>query len=108
MRFPLVTARLLLIAAASGWPALAGAAPLKIVAAENFYGDVAAQIGGADVAVASIISTPAQDPHQFEASTATARALADADIVIYNGANYDPWIERLLAHTRAPRRGVIV
>ena len=47
-------------------PALAD--PVKIVAAENFYGDLATQIGGANVAVTSILSSPDQDPHLFEAS----------------------------------------
>ena len=106
MRFRLATACLLLTATASGWPACA--APLTIVAAENVYGDVAAQIGGADVKVTSIISAPAQDPHQFEGTAGAARALAGADIVIENGANYDPWIDRLLANTTSPQRRVIV
>ena len=39
---------------------------IGVVAAENFYGDVASQIGGDDVAVASIMSNPDQDPHLFE------------------------------------------
>jgi zinc/manganese transport system substrate-binding protein len=86
----------------------AHAAPLQIVAAENFYGDVARQIGGADVTVLSILSSPGQDPHQFEASPAAARALAAADLVICNGANYDPWIDKLLAATPTSRRTVVV
>jgi zinc/manganese transport system substrate-binding protein len=86
----------------------ASAAPFTVVAAENFYGDIAAQIGGAQVAVTSIISAPSQDPHEFEASPATARALAAADVVILNGADYDPWMARLLASVAAPHRWVIV
>ena len=87
-------------------PALAD--PAKIVAAENFYGDVAAQIGGANVAVTSILSSPDQDPHLFEASPEMARALADARIVIVNGADYDPWMEKLLGAHLAPGRMEIV
>ena len=64
-----------------------------IVAAENFYGDLARQIAGPDVYVASILSNPDDDPHMFEASPSVARALARADIVIANGAAYDPWID---------------
>ena len=85
-------------------PAPASADPVKIVAAENFYGDVARQIGGADVAVTSILSNPDEDPHLFEASAATAKALADARIVIVNGADYDPWMEKLLAANKSPGR----
>ena len=84
--------------------AAAQAEPLAIVAAENFYGDVAQQVGGATVRVTSIISSPDQDPHLFEASVSTARALAAARIVIYNGADYDPWIGKLLAATHAEGR----
>jgi hypothetical protein len=35
---------------------------VSVVAAENFYGDVARQIGGDDITVASIMSNPDQDP----------------------------------------------
>ncbi len=79
-----------------------------MVAAENFYGDVARQIGGADVAVTSIMSNPDQDPHLFEASPSTARDLAGAKIVIASGADYDPWMEKLLSASSAPGRKEIV
>ena len=49
---------------------LAGAAqaePIPVVAGENFYGDIAEQVGGSDVAVSSILTNPDQDPHLFEA-----------------------------------------
>lgn len=78
-------------------PVLArAAAPIAVVAAENFYGDVAQQIGGPDVRVASILSNPDQDPHLFEASPSVGRALAGARIVIYSGIDYDPWMVKLL------------
>lgn len=87
-------------------PAFAGS--LKVVAAENFYGDVASQIGGDHVAVTSILSKPDEDPHLFEASASTARAIADAAIVIVNGVDYDPWMEKLLNANRAPARREIL
>ena len=37
-----------------------------------------------------------------------ARSLANADIVISNGVDYDPWMEKLLDATPAPKRSVIV
>jgi zinc/manganese transport system substrate-binding protein len=91
-------------------PALAQpAAPgLDIVAAENFYGDVAQQIGGPGVHVTSILSNPDQDPHLFEASPSVARAISAAHIVVYSGIDYDPWMETLLKATRATDRQVIV
>jgi len=80
---------------------------IKVVAAENVYGDIARQIGGADVSVTSILSNPNQDPHEFEASASTARAFADARLVIYNGAGYDPWAAKLLAASKATSREVL-
>src|SRR5208282_183819 len=80
--------------------------PVKVVAAENFYGDVAGQIGGANVVVTSILSNPDDDPHLFEASPATAKALTDAKVV--NGVDYDPWMEKLLSANKAPGRKEIV
>ena len=86
----------------------AAAQPPSIVAAENCYGDVARQIAGPDATVTSIMNNPEEDPHLFEASPSAARALATADVVIYNGAAYDPWMDRLLGVARAPDRKVIV
>lgn len=82
--------------------------PLTIVAAENFYGNVARQIGGQYVDVVSILSNPDQDPHLFEATVSTARTLSAANIVIYNGIGYDPWMAKLLAATEAPGRVTLV
>ncbi|ABO07359.1 putative cation ABC transporter, periplasmic cation-binding protein [Burkholderia mallei PRL-20] len=88
--------------------AFAQNATLKIVAAENFYGDVAKQIGGARVAVSSVLSNPDQDPHLFEASPKVARELQHADLVIYNGADYDPWMAKLLAASKNAKRATVV
>ena len=88
--------------------ATAAAAPIRIVAAENFYGDVARQVGGDAVEVVSILSNPDQDPHLFEASPSVARDISDAAVVVYNGVDYDPWMEKLLAASPSPGRTVIV
>ncbi|MGN4073377.1 metal ABC transporter solute-binding protein [Burkholderia gladioli] len=89
-------------------PAAAQTAKLQVVAAENFYGDVIKQIGGANVLVTSILSNPDQDPHLFEASPKTARALQHANLVVYNGADYDPWMGKLLAASKNATRKTIV
>ena len=87
-------------------PALAD--PVKVVAAENVYGDLARQIGGDNVAVTSILNNPDGDPHLFEASPQTARALAAANVAIVNGVDYDPWMEKLLTAHPSPDRKTIV
>ena len=81
---------------------------LVVIAAENFYGDIAHQIGGDRVKVTSIMNNPDQDPHLFETSPSVARQLTEAQIVIYNGADYDPWMEKLLSSAPRPNRAVIV
>src|SRR5260370_26653626 len=86
----------LVIAAACASAAPALADPVKVVAAENFYGDLATQIGGANVAVTSILSSPDQDPHPFEANPQTAKALTDAQIVIGHRGGHPPRNEQLL------------
>jgi zinc/manganese transport system substrate-binding protein len=80
---------------------------LKIVAAENFYGGVAQQIAGDGTTVKSILTNPNQDPHEFTTNADTAKAVADADIVIYSGISYDPWMEKLLGTNGKPNRVVI-
>lgn len=72
------------------------AKPIDIIAAENFYGAVAKQIGGNFVQVTSILNQPDQDPHLFNLTPKVARILEQGDLIIYNGLGYDPWIQNLL------------
>jgi zinc/manganese transport system substrate-binding protein len=81
---------------------------IAVVAAENFYGDIARQIGGDRVAVVSIMNNPDQDPHLFETTPGIVRQIAGAQIAVLNGANYDPWMEKLLAAAPQPNRTVII
>ena len=93
---------------ASGQAAHAQDTKIPVVAAENFYGDVVQQLGGDRVDVTSILSNPDQDPHLFEASPKTARALQHASLVVYNGADYDPWMAKLLNVSKNDKRTTIV
>ena len=70
---------------------------VRVVAGENVWGSIAAQIGGAHAAVTSIIASPQTDPHAYEPTAADARRLADAQVAVMNGVGYDPWMNRLLA-----------
>ena len=94
----------------SASPALAQtrATPVRIVAAENFYGDIAAQLASPDAAVSSILSHDDEEPHLFEPGPAVARDLASADIAVSNGLDYDPWMAKLLSASPRPARRTIV
>lgn len=81
-------------------------APVRVVAAENFYGDIAAQIAGPYAHVTSIMSNPNIDPHEYESNVDNAKAVADANLVIENGDGYDSWMDKLLA--ASPDRSRIV
>lgn len=70
--------------------------PVQVVAAENFWGSIAAQVGGSYVHVTSIIIDPNADPHSYEPTSADAQKVAEAQYVIINGAGYDPWADKLL------------
>jgi zinc/manganese transport system substrate-binding protein len=96
----------LLFLAASAVPALA-AQPIAIIAAENFYGEAAAAIGGDRVQVTSVIMQQGTDPHDYEPTPSVATSVADAGIVILNGADYDPWMDRLIGASAKPDRKVI-
>lgn len=72
------------------------AAPVQVVAAENFWGSIASQVGGDRVKVTSIITNPDTDPHDYEPKPTDARTVADARYVILNGAGYDAWGKKLL------------
>ena len=69
---------------------------VHVVAAENFWGNITSQLGGRDVDVTSLISNPNADPHLFETDAADAATLAQAQVVIENGAGYDTWMGSLL------------
>ena len=97
---------LLCLAALLAGPARA-APRLHILAAENFYGSIAAAIAGPQAEVSCVLNNPNQDPHDFEASPAIAREVASADLVLVNGLDYDPWMDRLLAASPRPGRAVI-
>jgi zinc/manganese transport system substrate-binding protein len=87
----------------------AGVAPgvLNVVAGENFWGNIAAQLGGSKASVHSVVTDPNADPHEYETSTQDARAFADADLVILNGAGYDDWGQKLLDANSSSHRTVL-
>ena len=85
----------------------AGGGRVSVVAAENFWGSIAAQLGGDRVRVTSVIVNPDTDPHAYEARPADARTMAQARYVIVNGVGYDPWAPKLLAANPVPGRAVL-
>lgn len=101
-------AALLILALPPTLPAHAAGGKIAVVAAENFYGGVAREIGGERVAVVNILNNPDQDPHLFQTTPAVVRQVSGAQVVVFNGAGYDSWMEKLLRVSPRPGRAVIV
>jgi zinc/manganese transport system substrate-binding protein len=95
------------ILAACGAPAGGSStSTLQVIAGENFWGSIAAQLGGSRVSVTSIVTNPNTDPHEYESSAIDARAFATSDYVILNGAGYDDWGQKLLSANPSSSRRV--
>lgn len=69
---------------------------LHIVTSLNFYGEAAKAVAGKYGTVDEIINGPNVDPHDFEPTTNTAKSVAKADVIVYNGLGYDNWMQRLI------------
>ena len=80
---------------------------LQVVAAENFWGNIAAQLGGSHVHVTSIITDPNADPHLYESDAHDAAAVSSAKIVIVNGLGYDDFMSKLLGGSSSKNHKVI-
>lgn len=80
---------------------------IQVVAAENFWGTLASQLGGDKVVVTPIINSPDADPHDYEATASDGRLVASAKYFIYNGVGYDPWADQLLQSNGSKDRTVL-
>ena len=87
-------------------PSRSGGGGFQVVAAENFWGSIAAQLAGTKASVTSIIVDPGTDPHSYEPNAQDARTMAGAQLAIVNGVGYDNWAPKLLA--ASPLRGRVV
>ncbi|MCE5288546.1 MAG: zinc ABC transporter substrate-binding protein [Nocardiaceae bacterium] len=68
----------------------------QVVATTNVWGAIAAAVAGDDATVTSLITDPSADPHSFELGAAQAAELSDADLIVYNGGGYDPYVDQVL------------
>jgi zinc/manganese transport system substrate-binding protein len=97
MRIILIPVSGVAAAALAGCGGSAAAAKPSVVAAENVYGSIVAQIAGDRVSVTSILQDPNADPHLYEPGTANGLAVAHARLVIENGLGYDAFVDKLEA-----------
>ncbi|MFX3616285.1 MAG: metal ABC transporter solute-binding protein [Sporolactobacillus sp.] len=81
---------------------------INVVAAEDFYGEVVEAVGGKYVSVTSIINKPSMDPHDYEPTSQTARAVSGAKLIVYNGIGYDGWMDKLLTNNKNSKNALRV
>jgi len=81
---------------------------IAVVAAENQYGNVAAEIGGTDVSVASVESNPNTDPHSYEVSPDVAQEISAAQVVVQNGIGYDDFMTKIESASPSNARRVLI
>jgi zinc/manganese transport system substrate-binding protein len=105
----LVCVAVLVLGCGGSTPSATGSAPgkLQVAAAENFWGSIAAQLGGAKVAVDSIIANPDTDPHSYEPTASDGVTIARSQMAIVNGIGYDTWASKLLAANPSSGRVVL-
>ncbi|MCI2419798.1 zinc ABC transporter substrate-binding protein [Saccharopolyspora sp. K220] len=88
--------------------ALAGCGPVRaqpgadddtitVVTSTNVWASVVAEVGGSAVDVQPLISNPIVNPHAYESVPEDAAKVANADLVVFNGAGYDGFVEKILA-----------
>lgn len=68
---------------------------IKIVTSTNIYADMSKQLVGKYGNVTPLIANGDIDPHDFDPTTASAKEVARADLVIANGSGYDSWMDHL-------------
>jgi zinc/manganese transport system substrate-binding protein len=105
---PILLLGVVLLAACGGSASEASTGQIQVVAGQNFWGSIASQLGGSKATVQSVVSDPNADPHEYESNTNDARAFADANFVILNGAGYDNWANKLLSANPSSHRTVLV
>ncbi|MDE3083234.1 MAG: zinc ABC transporter substrate-binding protein [Acidobacteriota bacterium] len=75
-----------------------------VVSGVSQWGALARAALGDRAKVVTLLSDPNADPHSHEATTADAAYVAEAAIVIENGAGYDTWLSQLVeARSTRPR-----
>jgi zinc/manganese transport system substrate-binding protein len=80
---------------------------VQVVAAENFWGSIAGQLGRDKVQVTSIIVNPNTDPHSYEPTASDGIAIARSQMALVNGIGYDQWASQLIDANPSSSRVVL-
>lgn len=84
-------------AVSQGYPGACPGEVVDVVVSVGQWGDLVRSLGGACATVTTIVSSASVNPHDFEPRTSDLAAFANADVVVLNGAGYDPWASNAVA-----------
>jgi manganese/zinc/iron transport system substrate-binding protein len=82
--------------------ALAQVEPLRVVATTGMVGDTVAEVGGACVAVTTLMG-PGIDPHLYRASAGDVERLQRAELIVVNGLGLEGQLGSLLTRLQTQR-----
>lgn len=77
---------------------------IQVVASVDFYGQVAQAVLGNKGQVVSVITKPSVDPHDYQPTTAVAKAVSQANVILYNGIGYDSWMGKLAVNNAQAKK----
>ena len=70
-------------------------APIPVVATFSVLGDMVKRIGGDRVAVTTLVGADG-DTHVYQPGPADAQAVSQAEILVFNGLEFEGWLDRLV------------
>jgi manganese/zinc/iron transport system substrate-binding protein len=79
-----------------GQPADKAGGPLRVVATTTIVGDLARSVGGDDIELTTLMGAGV-DPHLYKPSAGDVRAMASAEVVVYNGLHLEGKMTEVLA-----------
>ncbi len=109
MKFRLTVLTLLaaiLLAACSSSPQPSTQGGLRILATTTFLADIAQNVAGQRVEVASLIPVGV-DPHEYQLTPQDTTRIAQAQVLIANGVGYETWLQKTLTNIGGQRVEVI-
>ncbi|PWV75336.1 metal ABC transporter solute-binding protein, Zn/Mn family [Halomonas sp. A11-A] len=89
------SAALLGVSALLALPTAFAAERVQVVTSFSILADMIENVGGEHVEVTSLVG-PDSDAHVYSPRPTDARALAEADLVVFNGLQFEGWMERLI------------
>lgn len=81
-----------------------GACPadvLDVVVSVDQWGDIVQNLAGDCADVHTVLASSSVDPHDYEPTSSDAVVFDSAQLVVVNGADYDPWASKIAANAKS-------